>query len=215
MNPPTRPPVVAFLKQKGGAGATTLATQIAVAALQAGRRPVVLDVDPQHSAVYWGEDRRDGLGYSHPPVIAAEVVAELSGLIDEAAAAGYDLVLIDTPPHSSATTADVARLANLAVIPTRPEKIDLRALPPMLAIVAGTQTPFVVVLNACPYRAPETAVARAWLDGAGVRVWPREVTDRRTIRRAFAQGQGITEAGTDPKAAEEIEALWTYIGRQI
>ena len=50
---------IAILSNKGGAGKTTLAIHIAVAAEQASKRAVVLDLDPQGSATTWGEVRDD------------------------------------------------------------------------------------------------------------------------------------------------------------
>ena len=48
---------IAFLTQKGGAGKTTLAASLAVAAAGAGERVIVLDLDPQASLARWGKRR--------------------------------------------------------------------------------------------------------------------------------------------------------------
>ena len=49
---------IAFLTQKGGAGKTTLAASLAVAAAHAGEKVIALDLDPQASLFRWGK-RRD------------------------------------------------------------------------------------------------------------------------------------------------------------
>ena len=48
---------VALLTQKGGAGKSTLAASLAVAAAGAGERVIALDLDPQASLVRWGKRR--------------------------------------------------------------------------------------------------------------------------------------------------------------
>ena len=48
---------IAILSQKGGAGKTTLALHLAVAAVQAKRQVAVVDLDPQASAIGWKDSR--------------------------------------------------------------------------------------------------------------------------------------------------------------
>src|SRR3546814_15940790 len=54
--------IVAFLNQKGGVGKTTLALHLAGAWSARGRRVLVVDADPQASALDWADQRlREGL----------------------------------------------------------------------------------------------------------------------------------------------------------
>ena len=46
--------IVAVLSQKGGAGKTTVACGVSVAAEAAGRTAVLVDLDPQGTATTWG-----------------------------------------------------------------------------------------------------------------------------------------------------------------
>jgi chromosome partitioning protein len=57
---------VAVVNQKGGAGKTTLALDIAVAAEQAGYSTVLIDMDPQGTAEAWSEWRKGSAARSHP-----------------------------------------------------------------------------------------------------------------------------------------------------
>ena len=201
---------IGLLKQKGGAGATTLAVHLALAAAERGRRPVLVDVDPQGSAASWGAARAVDL----PPVIAA-TAGQLPALLEAARADRFDLVLIDTPPHSSAVTEAVAGLSSLAVIPTRPSALDLAALPAVLEIVERTRTPHLVVLNACPARACEVEEARELLESGGAPLWKGQIGDRTAYRRAIALGQSVTEVEPHGKATSEIRALWKHIDSML
>ena len=49
---------IAFVTQKGGAGKTSLAATLAVAAAQAGETVIALDLDPQGSLAAWGDRRK-------------------------------------------------------------------------------------------------------------------------------------------------------------
>ena len=49
--------VVSLVTQKGGSGKTTLALSCAVAAEEAGKRVLLVDLDPQGTAEAWYQDR--------------------------------------------------------------------------------------------------------------------------------------------------------------
>lgn len=201
---------VGMLKQKGGAGATTIAVHLAVAAADAGRRVCIVDVDPQRSACSWAAAR----GTEVPPVIGLET-AELPRVLRAAKDDGYDLVIIDTPPHSSASSAAVARVSDLAILPARPSALDLAAMPPVVQIIETTRTPSLIVLNACPPRAREIEEARITLEQLGQPIWEGQIGDRTAFRRAIAHGQAVTEAEANGKAADEIRDLWRHVANVL
>ena len=152
--------IIAIVAQKGGTGKTTLALTIAVAAEQAGRTAVVLDIDPQATACKWG-DRRE----ASTPVVLDAQPARLSRALAAAEAQGVDLVVIDTPARLETAALEAARLSSLVVIPCRPLIFDIETVPTSTQIVTLVGGPPVVaVLNATPARGRRAVQTRA---GAG------------------------------------------------
>ncbi len=94
--------VIALTSRKGGAGKTTLASHLAVAAEAAGAGPVALvDTDPQGGlAGWWNARTADTPRWIDP-------VHGLPAAVAAARAAGYGVLVIDTPPSVAETIAGV------------------------------------------------------------------------------------------------------------
>ncbi len=201
---------IALMSQKGGAGKTTLAVHLAVAAVDAGERVVVIDTDPQKSATVWSTSRE-----AEAPIVATASVGDVDRVL--AAARGDDMTLavIDTAPHAAPDAARIARASGLIVIPCRPTAFDLAAVEASVRIVQAAKARAVLVLSACPPRAPEVAEARDALATYGLPVAPVEITERRAFSRAVATGRAVTEFEADGKAAAEIRALWAWLQKEM
>ena len=188
---------IVFASQKGGSGKTTLCRNLAVAAVQAGHRVVLADLDPQQSLRAWWQAREAD---------APELVE--GGLERLAASPGDGLLLIDTAPAAGAALRPVLGLATLAVVPVQPSPDDLRAVGATVAELERAKVPFAFVLNRAP-RANVTNEAARVLAGRG-RVAPVNIAQRVAHLEAAASGMGVTEL-RDAKAAEEINQLWRYL----
>lgn len=199
---------VALFSQKGGSGKTTITVHLAVAAQQAGLKVAVLDLDPQGSAVAWHRTR----GQESTPVTLAIPDAQLNRAVDGAAADGFDLVLIDSPPHSSPVVARIVSVADLVLVPVRPSPMDIAALPTTIKLIGVKNSAF--VLSACPQRAPETAETRVLLAQYGRPVWGA-ITDRRQFFRAITAGQAVSEFEPDGPAAAEISELFKLLMKEL
>jgi chromosome partitioning protein len=201
---------IAFLSQKGGSGKTTLAVHTAVAALENGERVFIVDTDIQKSATTWSEARQ-----KPEPVVATVSATELNSVIHAGRNDAMTLCIIDTAPHAAPDATRVARVVDLVVIPCRPAAFDLAAVGSAVEIIKAANARAVLVLSACPYRAPEIAETRTILEGYGLPVSPVEITERRAFARAVATGRAVTEFEEEGKAAGEIRSFWQWLKEQM
>lgn len=113
---------IAVMSQKGGAGKTTLVVHLAVEAQRQGVKVEIVDTDPQQSAGVWSRARG-----GDTPIVTHVQPTKLAAALTQRASAGVELVIIDTAPNAGPDAVDVARLANLVLIPVRPGVFDLAA----------------------------------------------------------------------------------------
>jgi chromosome partitioning protein len=192
------------LSQKGGAGKTTIALHLAVAALQDGKSVLVLDVDPQRSSAKWANIREN----DSPRVIAA-ITPDIPKALADAARRGVELAIIDTSPRADSDCIDICRRSDFVIVPARPSVMDIPAVEETMALIerAGQINKSVIVLNAVPSNTSEGAEAAEVLSQIG-ELLPVHLGDRVDFRRALTGGQGVTEFAPKSKAA--IEALELY-----
>ncbi len=209
--PSKTPRTIAIASQKGGSGKTTLAVHIATRAAQAGYESCVIDTDPQATAAAWGDWRGDFL-----PVVVTAPPARLARTIESAKKNGVDFVVVDTPPHADAAAREAIKLADIVLIPTKPRAFDLHALEPIADLVSFTGKSAFVVLNSVPAGASVLAEeARSAAIGMKLDICPVMLGDRAAFHRSSAKGETASESEPDGKAAQEIEALWQWLTKQL
>lgn len=208
--------VIGLLSRKGGAGKTTLAIHLAVLAGQAGKRTLLIDVDPQRSAASWWRAREAEI-----PALVETAAAELASVLDAARDdGGIDLAIIDTRPSVEADAVQVAKLADLVLVPTRPAIFDLRAILGTLDILKGVTRRSMIVLNACqaPRGAGEASSvtdARKALAAFGVPVAPASIAQRSVFATAPLAGLTANEMEPSGKAAAEMRAIWRAVEKEL
>jgi chromosome partitioning protein len=209
---------IAFLTQKGGAGKTTLAASLAVAAASTGERVIALDLDPQASLGHWGERRQS----ANAPVtvviepLEGERLPRLGTILEGLADVGFTLAIFDTAGGDSAAARFMAEAADLCLLPARPTRLDVEATAATFRAVFLAKRKAAFVLNQCPptYRSPRASEAAEGLARLGVLAKPM-LTARTDFQDAMAAGLGVTEYARDGRAAQEIEALWRWVRAQI
>ena len=195
---------ISILSQKGGAGKTTLAINLAGAAEAAGKQAVIIDLDPQASTKAWHERRRK----ERPVVISAQAVV-LSDVLKTSAEHGADFAIIDTAPHSETAALTAGKAADLILVPCRASAIDLKAIETTIDLVMLARKPALFVLSCI--RPGDKALpnsAETHLSQYPIPVSPQRITQRAAFVHALTAGQTVTEFDPEGAAAGETRELF-------
>lgn len=197
-----------LVQQKGGASKSTLCVHLAVAAQMAGKKTAVIDTDPQGSAsAVWGAARGD-----IAPPVAAVIAAELREALEAAESEGYEVVFIDTAPHTAPAIEMIARLVDLAIVPVQPSILDVAATQRTVDLLRAAKVPSVAILTRAPSRRDEeTTETMKALEALGLPLLKTWMGERKIYRRALTQGQAVAEFDPHHKATREIEKIWKEI----
>lgn len=204
--------VIAVAGQKGGAGKTTLAVNLAEAFRLAGRRVLLVDTDPQGSARIWADVAGEAGRTEAVPVLGTGGPAlrnTLRGLEGSA-----ELVVIDTPPRMAAEAKAAMAVAHLVLVPLAPGHTDVWALAKTLEVLTEVQAirpdggpPARAVLNRVDRRTGLSQALPEAATSAGMQVLKTELGNRVAYAEAVGAGESVASYDQGGKAAQEIEAL--------
>ena len=203
--------ILSLISQKGGVGKTTLATALAVAARQDNKKVFLGDLDPQASATFWTDTRRDDEGLA----IATVPPSRLGHVLKAAENAGAELAIIDTPPFAKDIAFEAAQKADFVLIPTRPAVLDVMAMTRTVDLVRTFNKRAAVVLTFCPPAGKEIEDAQAAITALGVELCPVQIGQRIAYSRAQQTGQAAQEIDPKGKAADEIAALYEFTRKHL
>jgi chromosome partitioning protein len=196
--------VIAIAQQKGGAGKSTVAANLAAALAAARQKIALLDTDPQASLSRWAELRAARAGVA-PISFEAPSGWRVTSAIDRLKRS-HDVVIMDTAPHADTDSKVAIRAADLVIIPMQPAGPDLWASEATLKLAAAEKKPARILLNRVPAQGRLKDVIMAELAARKLQLLGPGLGNRTAYATAFMLGLGVGENAARSAAADEIAA---------
>lgn len=204
--------IIGVLNQKGGVGKTTISVNLAATLSRNGRRVLLVDADPQGSALAWSSLREREPLFPVIGMAKPTLHRELPEL-----AKGYDSVVIDGAPRVN----EIARAATLAsdliLIPVQPSPYDVWASADTVRLIREARQ-FKGDIKAAfliNRRIAKTAIGRdvasALAQFEDIPVLAAGLGQRVIFAESAARGLSVIEAAPDSEAAHELTSLATLI----
>ena len=156
---------IAVVTQKGGAGKTTLATNLAVALAVDGGKVLLIDADRQRTALDWFAVRSEGGGYNGKVTVVGidndTIHKQIANL-----AAGYDHVIVDGPPRAEKVDRSAMMAADFVLVPVQPSSADVWAAETTIKVIEEARTfrPELRAALVVNRKSPNTVLGNAILD---------------------------------------------------
>lgn len=205
--------ILTVANQKGGAGKTTVTMNLAGSMAARGYRVLVVDADPQGTAVQYAAQAEEGSFPARVVGLAAagaKVHNELRKHI-----ADNDIIIVDTPPSIDAVQPSSAMLvSDLIIVPVPPSPPDLWAVLPVrqkIEQISVTNETVVVrlLLNKFNSRRALAGPAMAALEEIGIPVLNRRLSALTAYQNAAARGVWVGELKAEAGDSRREVALLT------
>jgi chromosome partitioning protein len=199
--------VISVLNQKGGVGKTTLTVHLATALARKGEKVLLIDADPQGSALDWSAARQGVPLFPVAGLPKASLHKELPPL-----AANYSTVLIDGPPRVYDVARSAIMASDLVLIPVQPSPYDVWAAKEIVdllheasAFKGKLKSAFVInrkIVNTAIGRDVAEALAEY-----PITVLKAAISQRVLFAESATQGMTVYEMSPGNHAEKEMDAL--------
>jgi|SRR5579864_4513625 len=179
---------------KGGTGKTVTAVHLATV-LAAQGRTLLVDADPQGSALSWSEEA-EGLPFAVVGLPVRDLHKRMHDLLP-----GLTHAVIDTPPGDRAIVRSAIAASDVVIVPIPPSVIDLDRLRPTLDLIAEVDaiSPVRVFVLLTRVRAATRSgkLMREILADLGVSLLDAQIPLRESLSTSF----GTIPSGDNPYQA--------------
>ena len=199
--------IIALVGNKGGAGKTTLAVNLACA-LNRIAPTAILDADPQGSSLQW---RAIAESDETPPVFASD--RQLDAVL-KTRRKQCAHVIIDCPPSVNTMQTNLAlQVSDIALIPVQPSPLDLWATAHIDHAIeeAKRSNPGLrpmLVINQLEPRTTLSRIVRQAISELGLPASDAAIRRRAIYRAAVLEGKSVIHMGSrGAAAADEVQQL--------
>ena len=198
--------IISVINQKGGVGKTTLSISLAAALAGRKMRVLLVDADPQGSALDWVAVRGEDVPFAAVGMPKPILHLELPKMVKD-----FDAIVIDGPPRIYEVARSAVMASNVVLIPVLPSQFDVWAAEESVKLlqecaVYKERLKAAFVINR---KIANTAIGR---DVAkALKQYPQPVLNTTICQRvAFAEsarGRTVLEIDPDSAASKEIQSL--------
>lgn len=198
--------IISVINQKGGVGKTTLSISLSAALTARKMRVLLVDADPQGSALDWVAVRGEDVLFAAVGMPKPILHLELPKMAKD-----FDAVIIDGPPRIYEVARSAVMASDVVLIPVLPSQFDVWAAEESVKLleqcaVYKQQLEAAFVINR---KIANTAIGR---DVAkALKQYPQPVLNTAICQRvAFAEsarGRTVLEIDPDSSASKEIQSL--------
>ncbi len=199
--------IIGVLNQKGGVGKTTLSINLAAALAFAGHRTLLIDADPQGSALDWQASRQGDTLFPVVGMAKPTLHKDVPGL-----ASSYDHVVIDGPPRVNELARSALLASELVLIPVQPSPYDVWAADEIVNLIQEIllYKETLKSLFAINRKVGNTAIGRDVADALKDYPFPvakATISQRIVFAESAALGLSVLELAPKGPASEEIRSL--------
>ena len=204
--------IIGVLNQKGGVGKTTIAVNLASCFSHAGRSVLLVDADPQGSALAWSGVRVAEPAFAVVGMAKPTLHRELPTL-----AKNYDVVVIDGAPRVNELARAAILASDLVLIPVQPSPYDVWAAADTVQLIREARIykenlKAAFVLNR---KIANTAIGRDFASAldqfADTPLLDVPLIQRVVYAESAARGLSVLEAAPHSEAAKELKRLAALI----
>jgi chromosome partitioning protein len=202
--------ILAVVNQKGGTGKTTVATNLVALFAAQGTDVLLVDADPQQSALEWQRDRPA----ARPPVSVVGLPAPNLHREIPRLHAKYPIIVIDGGGRVTATARATVAVADFLLVPTLASLPDARSTQRFFqevveeVVAIKGRVSGAILFSMVKTGTVFNVSGQDPIKDLGYPVLETTLSHRITYQEAFAQGMSVAEYDPRSKAATEVQALF-------
>ena len=200
--------VIGVLNQKGGVGKTTISVNLASELARRGNKVLLVDADPQGSALDWSEIREKEPLFPVAGYARSELHRNIAMM-----AQGCDYVVIDGAPRVTDLTRSAIMASDLIVVPVQPSPYDIWAAQEVVDLIKeasvykeGLKARFLI-----NRKIPNTTIGKDVVEALGqfenVPSMKSALTQRVIFAESPGRGLAVFEVDEISVAAKEVSAV--------